>query len=193
MSTPTVGRFLPGYTGTRAAEPLRECIWSVDRDGRRVCTVRRDLKRAVEGWTGAARAVRDPSKRAVAEDRRKRALDALSQHHCDRVAVEEVRKGEDVPRSPDGGSWSARGSHPNAERSAPTLAVTRLDIDRHVLELTGAAVVYGMRKERLAHADAPADTPDKIAEAEQRMGDASDALHRAMDRYNPNGVPHEAI
>jgi hypothetical protein len=231
----------------------RACCWSVDTSGRPVCTVRRDLKRAVEGWTGAARVVRDPSKRAVAEDRRKRAIRELAAHSCGPVEASlaggptaspaasigpsagnaanprtpheqqgisgsaedglgapahavadtrtsagpvsltagEVRKGEDAPRSPDGGSWSARGSHPNAERSAPTPAVrpgswvTLYDL----IEAHGKAyheLMMAVPSTKAAYDKAVADENAACERLAVAIRDYADARVRARTP-NPNG------
>lgn len=197
---------LPVTTGTP-----RECIWSVDVAGRPVCTVRRDLRRAVEGWTGAARVVRDPSKRAVAEDRRKRAIRELSEHHCGPVEGKEgsaepnQRGGEQAPTSAGkpcicdnmadlyskAGSALARLCPVHGQPAArphDSAVVDRIATDKLFQAAIDAAIQWGMRIERRAHPDAPVTLDAEIATAMQRLSDAHAAYHRAMDRYNPQGV-----
>ena len=104
MIAPTVGRFLPGYTG---------CNWTVDQAGKVLCATRRDLHRAVVEIT------KMPAKTKQQADVRdyafKAANEALEAHHCTPAPEMQAR--------PVGG-----GSVHAVAESAPAGPVSLLDI-----------------------------------------------------------------
>lgn len=161
------------------------CNWTVDQAGRTICATRRALYDAV------VQATRLPSgeKRTAAV---LAAMEAHAAHSCGPVeegAASAATKTPTTSGASAGPKCICGGSpvHGEPSRTHPGSdgPVTLLSLHRHVLELSGAALVLGMRIERAAHPDAPADLEEKIREAEKRMEAASEALLRAQERYQP--------
>lgn len=139
------------------------CVWSATSDGRVVCQTRSALHTAV------LQATRLPGgdKRTAAVEA---AMEAHAAHHCGPV-------GERA--SVDVGTRAGFSAGP----------VDRIDTDHLHQACVDAAISYGMRVERRMHAEGNAD----VDAALDRLTEAHTAYHRAMDRYNPQGVSHASV
>jgi hypothetical protein len=195
MSTPTVGRFLPGYTGTRAAEPPRPCLWQVDRNGELVCVTRRTLEGAVGQWAKAIWNARSEAAREVARKNKHRAMREHEAHRCEPRPVggfgKQDRLKSDAPHdSLDRKPSDARPVSQIERASPPALppdsaVADRIALDRLHQAVVDAAISYGIRTERRLHAEGNVD----VDAALKRLTEAHTAYHRALDRYQPGRRP----